>query len=602
MFKFLKDLISGGSTLGIDLGTTNTVAAVVEESSDKPVVVQTDSGSNLIPSVVAWTKSGVVVGDVAYRQAVTNPAGTVYSSKRFIGKEFSEIGSLWQGFPFVIRPGVNKVGIGFEVDNGRLVTPQEVGAEILMTARKAAESRFGRKFDSCVVTVPAYFNDKQRQATKDACAIAGMNCIGIINEPTAAALAFSKELSEKDKTIVIFDLGGGTFDVSILDIQESDITVKATGGDNFLGGDNFDEALMAVVLQAFHAEHGVNLATQPQALAQLKQAVVKAKIELSGLDSAEINLPFIMVTENGPIHFKYTVTRSQFESLIGPMIDRAMAELKRTVEAAKLKPSDIDRCLLVGGSTRIPLVQRKVEEYLRKAPLKNFHTDEVVAMGAALFAAMKRGKVDDIVLHDVTSMSLGVQTYPDNMKVIIPKDSPIPCEMTSLFTTIKDDQEVANILIFQGENSIASKNVQLGMLKLEGIKKAKAGEPKITITYRISEDGILSVEAVDENGNSQSAKLVNVGKLSKDEVKRMSTEAALPAPERAKLIEARKELADAIAEYKEELAEVKDPEEKKDLIVRVEEAGRVLQEEVSTRKVEAAADGIREYTEAAAES
>lgn len=601
MLKFLRDLLAGGDTLGIDLGTTNTVCSVLDDGN-KPLVVQTDTGSSLIPSVVAWTKNGVLVGEVAARQATTNPAGTVYSAKRFMGKEFSEIGNLWQAFPFVIRPGYEKKGIGFEVDNGRLVTPQEVGAEVLLAAKKAAESRLGRAFKSCVVTVPAYFNDKQRQATKDACAIAGLDCVGIINEPTAAALAFANELSEKDKTILIFDLGGGTFDVSILDIQETDITVKATGGDNFLGGDNFDESMMAVVLQAFHAETGVNLGTVPEAVAQLKQAVVKAKVQLSMTTEAEINLPFITVTANGPLHLNHKFTRTQFEALIMPMVDRALAEVKRTVEAAGLKPSDIDRCLLVGGSTRIPLVQKRVEEYFKKAPLKNFHTDEVVAMGAALFAAMKRGKIEDMVLHDVTSMSLGVQTYPDGMKVLIPKDSPIPCEQTQHFTTIRDNQEAANILIFQGEDSTASKNVNLGMLRLEGIKKAEAGKPKITITYRISEDGILSVDAADESGNQQSVKLVNVGKLSKEEVKRMATETALPAPERKQLLEARRELAEAIQEYKEEVAEVADPKEKQTLMVKVEEAGRVLQEEISVKKIEKEADGIREYVEEAAES
>lgn len=577
MLKFLRGLVAG-DIVGIDLGTTNSVIAALD-GQNRPVVIPNNSGKGLTPSTVAWSKEGqILVGDVAVRQGPLNPVKTIYSSKRFIGRDFDDVKSIWQAYPFIARPGYDKQGVGFEID-GRIVTPQEVAAHVLKSLKADAEAYLGRTISKAVVTVPAYFNDRQRQATKDAAAIAGLE-VQTINEPTAAALAFADSI-EGNQTILVFDLGGGTFDVSILKIEENDITVLATGGDNYLGGDNFDELLMGVILRDFTLKNGVDLSKSPESIAIIKKAVVDAKIELSTAQSTEINLPFVANGPSGPLHLTHKLTRSDFENLIRPLAEKAIAHVKETVERAGLKPSSLDNILLVGGSTRIPLVQRLVQEYYGKAPLKNHHTDEIVAMGAAIFGGIQKGSVD-MELHDVVSMSLGVQVHPDKMKVLIKKDTNLGKDgitATDRFTTVEDNQIAARISTYQGESPVASDNNLLGYVDLEGIEPMPKGKPTITVTYHIDLEGLLHVSAVDEKGNEQKVTLHNAGKLEKREVRRMAKEASLPDSERKLLQEKRQELSKAIKEFEEKAGS------DQKMMIKVEEAEKVLQEEISTKEL-----------------
>ncbi len=526
--------------IGIDLGTTNSVVSIMEGGEVK--VIANLEGNRLTPSIVAFTDKGdTLVGDPARRQAVTNSKNTIYSIKRFMGRRHSEVASEEKLVPYKVVGGPNdyvKVEAG-----GKTYTPPEVSAMVLRKLKEAAESYLGHKVNKAVITVPAYFNDAQRQATKDAGQIAGLEVSRIINEPTAAALAYGLE-KKKDEKICVFDLGGGTFDVSILEVSNELVEVLSTNGDTHLGGDDFDEVLIHHIASQFQKENGIDLRKDPMALQRLREAAEKAKKELSSLQNSEINLPFITADASGAKHLQMTITRSEFEKMVDHLIERCRNPVESALKDAKLKPSNIDEVVLVGGSTRVPKVQDFVKKIFQgKEPHKGVNPDEVVSIGAAIQGGIITGEVTDVVLMDVTPLSLGIETEGGVLTHLVERNTTIPTTKKEVFSTAAENQRAVTISVYQGERPMARDNRLLGQFNLEDIPSAPRGVPKIEVAFDIDVNGILKVSAKDlGTGKEQSVRIENTGGLSKEEIEKMKRDAEAHAKEdqdRKKLAEAK---------------------------------------------------------------
>ncbi|NLA58621.1 MAG: molecular chaperone DnaK [Firmicutes bacterium] len=525
-----------GKVIGIDLGTTNSVVAVME--GGEPVVIPNSEGSRTTPSVVAFSKNGeLLVGQVAKRQAVTNPERTIQSIKRYMGTDY-------------------KVTI-----DGKEYIPQQISSMILRKLKEEAENYLGEPVIQAVITVPAYFTDAQRQATKDAGTIAGLDVLRIINEPTAASLAYGLD-KEHEQKILVFDLGGGTFDVSILEVGDGVFEVLATSGNNRLGGDDFDERIVQYLIQQFRQETGVDLSKDRMAMQRLKEAAEKAKIELSGLQSTNINLPFISVGESGPLHLDITLTRAKFNELTADLVEATMGPTQRALDDAGLKPHEIDKVILVGGSTRIPAVQEAIKNKLGKEPFKGINPDECVALGAAIQAGVLAGEVKDIVLLDVTPLSLGIETLGGVMTVLIERNTTIPTSKKQIFSTAADNQTAVDIHVLQGERPMAADNITLGRFQLTGIPPAPRGVPQIEVTFDIDVNGIVNVSAKDlGTGKEQRITITSSGALSQDEIEKMVRDAEIHAEEdkrRKELVEARNQAEQLIYTTDKTLKELGD--------------------------------------------
>ena len=519
-----------GKVVGIDLGTTNSVVAVME--GGKPSVIQNAEGFRTTPSVIAYTKSGDrLVGQIAKRQAVINPDNTFYSVKRFIGRKSEEVAEELRQVSYIVKNDSNGT-IKLECPAmKREFSAEEMSAEVLRKLTDDASKYLGETVKQAVITVPAYFNDSQRQATKDAGKIAGLEVLRIINEPTAASLAYGLD-KKNNETILVFDLGGGTFDVSVLEVGDGVFEVLSTSGDTHLGGDDFDNKIVQWLLKEFKEEHGIDLAKDRQALQRLTEASEKAKVELSNVTQTDINLPFLTATETGPKHLERTLSRSKFESLCSSLIDRIKVPLESALSDAKLDSSKIDEVVLVGGSTRIPAVQEAVKKILGKAPNQTVNPDEVVAVGAAVQAGVLAGEVKDILLLDVTPLSLGVETLGGVTTRIIPRNSTIPTKKSEVFSTAVDNQPNVEIHVLQGEREFAKDNKSLGTFRLDGILPAPRGIPQIEVTFDIDANGILSVTAKDKGtGKQQSITITGASTLASDEVDRMVRESEKNASE-----------------------------------------------------------------------
>ena len=511
-----------GKIIGIDLGTTNSCVAVFE--GNEPVVIANSEGKRTTPSVVGFVKDGErKVGDPAKRQAITNPKNTVYSIKRFMGETYEQCAKEVTRVPYSVT---NEGGFPRVDIEGRKYTPQEISAMILQKMKKTAEDYLGQEVTEAVITVPAYFSDSQRQATKEAGQIAGLDVKRIVNEPTAAALAYGVDKADKDMKIAVFDLGGGTFDISILEFGSGVFEVLSTNGDTHLGGDDFDQVIIDWLVQGFKADEGIDLTKDPMAMQRLKEAAEKAKIELSSTTSTEINLPYISAEGGMPKHLVKTLTRSQFEQLAHNLIQACLVPCQNAMRDAKLQTSDIDEVILVGGSSRIPAVQTLVKNYFGKEPSKGVNPDEVVAVGAAIQGAVLTGDKSDIVLLDVTPLTLGIETMGGVMTKLIEANTTIPCKKSETFSTAVDNQTAVTIHVLQGERPMAAQNKSIGQFNLEGIAPAHRGVPQIEVTFDIDANGILNVSAKDKaTGKEQAIRIEASSGLSEEEIKRMKAEA-----------------------------------------------------------------------------
>ncbi len=606
----MKNVYKGvkmSKVLGIDLGTTNSCMAIYEGKEAK--VIPNKEGKNTTPSVVAFTDKGeVLVGDPAKRQMITNPKRTIYSVKRIMGmmcnEEKAQEAKKRLPYTIVDRNGACAVDV-----DGKVYTPQEISAKILMKLKEDAEAYLGQEITEAVITVPAYFNDAQRKATKEAGTIAGLNVLRIINEPTAAALAYGLDKKESEK-IVVYDLGGGTFDVTILETGDNVVEVLATGGDAFLGGDDFDNRIIDWLVDEFKKETGIDLKSDIMALQRLKEAAENAKKELSSAMETEINLPFITADQTGPKHLVKKLTRAKFESLIEDLVDKTIQIAENVLKDSGLSKSEVNEVVLVGGSTRIPLVQKKVQEFFGKEPNKSVNPDEVVAVGAAIQGAVLKGDVKDVLLLDVTPLSLGIETLGGVMTKIIEKGTTIPVKKTQIFSTAEDNQPAVTIHVLQGEREMAKDNKSLGQFTLEGIPPAPRGVPQIEVTFDIDANGILTVSAKDKaTGKEQQIKITGSSGLSEEEIQKMIQEAEAHKEEdrkRRELIETRNQ-ADALAYQTEkslkEAGDVISADERAQIEAALNDLKAVLKDENATKEqIEAKVQALTQVSHKLAEA